>query len=309
MLDIETTMSINNWKYVRLAVLMICTLLVTSCQSDKEALEGRIAGELAKQQGVFALAFEDLGTHEEILIREHEVFHAASTMKTPVMIEVYKQAAAGKFSLSDSVEVRNDFKSIVDGSSYSLSASDDSEQTLYKESGRKEPLSALVYEMITGSSNLATNIIIELVGAKAVTNTMRTLGAQNIQVLRGVEDTKAFEKGLNNTTTAYDLMVIFEKMANGETVSPDASRAMINILLDQRFNSIIPSLLPKEVKVAHKTGSITGVHHDSGIVILPDGRKYVLVLLSKGLSDDEAATAAMAKVSEMIYDYVVSRKH
>jgi beta-lactamase class A len=86
-------------------------------------------------------------------------------------------------------------------------------------------------------------------------------------------------------------------------VDVGASMVMIDILLDQRFNDIIPAKLPKEVKVAHKTGSITGVRHDSGIVFLPDGRKYILVLLSKDLQDADAGIEAMANVSEMIYNY------
>ncbi|MBA4058445.1 MAG: serine hydrolase, partial [Marivirga sp.] len=146
---------------------------------------------------------------------------------------------------------------------------------------------------------------IDLVDAKMVTQTMRDLGAKNIQILRGVEDDKAFQKGLSNTTTAYDLMLIFEKMAIGQTVDSTASKAMIDILLDQRFNMIIPANLPEGVKVAHKTGSITGVHHDSGIVFLPDGRKYVIVLLGKDLKDDEKATRMMANVSKILYDFVV----
>jgi beta-lactamase class A len=229
-------------------------------------------------------------------------------MKTPVMIEVFKQAAAGKFALSDSILIKNDFRSIVDGSPYSLNAKDDSDQTLYEQVGTKRLLSELVYDMIIVSSNLATNIIIELVDAKEVTQTMRDLGAKDIMVLRGVEDLKAFEKGLVNTTTAYDLMLMFEKMAKGEVVGTEACQAMIGILLDQRFNTILPARLPGDVKVAHKTGSIVGVHHDSGIVFLPDGRKYVLVLLSKNLEDEVAATNAMANVSEMIYKYVMSDK-
>ena len=135
-------------------------------------------------------------------------------------------------------------------------------------------------------------------------HTMRELGANHIQVLRGVEDSKAYEKGLNNTTTAYDLMIIFESMARGKTVSPIASRQMIDILLHQHFNTIIPARLPEEVKVAHKTGNITGVLHDSGIVFLPDGHQYVLVLLSRNIESDEVATNVMAEVSEMIYKYV-----
>jgi beta-lactamase class A len=243
-----------------------------------------------------------------ILINEQEKYHAASTMKTPVMIEVFKQAAEGKFSLNDSFVIKNEFKSIADSSLFSLSPEDDSDKELYKHLGEKRTLSALVYDMIIVSSNLATNMVIELVNAKNVTQTMRALGARSIQVLRGVEDSKAYQKGLSNTTTAHDLMVIFEKIAGGETVSAEASQAMIEILLDQRFNDIIPARLPKDVKVAHKTGDITGVRHDSGIVFLPDGRKYVLVLLSKNLEKTEAGIAAMAEVSEMIYQYVTSKK-
>lgn len=290
-------------------VLTLFSIIILLCSCSQpmtlQSVKDQVSERLSKEPGVFALAFKDLGTGEEILINEKEKFHAASTMKTPVMIEVFKQAAEGKFSLDDSVAIRNEFKSIVDSSSFSLSPDDDSDKELYKHIGEKRTLSALVYDMIIVSSNLATNMVIEMVDAKNVTQTMRALGADSIQVLRGVEDSKAYEKGLSNTTNAYDLMVIFEKMATGKTVSAEASEAMIKILLDQRFNEIIPARLPKEVKVAHKTGDITGVRHDCGIVFLPDGRKYVLVLLSKKLEKPEAGIAAMAEISEIIYRYMV----
>jgi beta-lactamase class A len=134
------------------------------------------------------------------------------------------------------------------------------------------------------------------------------MGANDIKVLRGVEDSKAFDKGLNNSTTAFDLMLIFENMAQGKIVNQESCDGMIKILLDQKFNEIIPAKLPKNVKVAHKTGSITGVQHDSGIIFLPDGRKYVLVLLSKNLKDVNAGISAMANVSEMIHQYQMSEK-
>jgi beta-lactamase class A len=286
--------------------LFILILSFAGCkkQSSIDSLRDDIQALSAKQDGVFAVAFKDLQTGEELLINAHETFHAASTMKTPVMIEVFKQASEGKWSLSDSIEIINEFKSIVDSSMYSLNAADDSEQQLYTMTGKKRPLAELMYDMIIVSSNLATNIIIQLVDAKNVTQTMRDLGAQDIQVLRGVEDGKAYEQGLNNTTTAYDLMIIFELMAKGKTVSTEASEAMIKILLDQKFNEIIPAQLPTDVKVAHKTGSITGLRHDSGIVFLPDGRQYVLVLLSKQMSDPEAGVSSMASISKRVYDYV-----
>jgi len=289
-------------------ILPILLFMLPSGPKDPEELKNQINSELAKNKGVFALAFKNLLSGEEILINEKVNFHAASTMKTPVMIEAYKQAKAGKFSINDSLVVKNEFKSIVDGSTYSLNPKDDSETDLYKKAGKKVKIYDLLYLMIIQSSNLATNIIIDLVGAENANKTMRDMGARDIQVLRGVEDTKAFRAGLNNTTTAYDQMLIFSKMAEGLIVDKTSSDAMINILLDQKFNDKIPAKLPKNVKVAHKTGWITGVNHDAGIVILPDGRKYVLVLLSKELEDDNAAVKSMAKVSRMIYDYFLSKE-
>ncbi|HRW99872.1 MAG TPA: class A beta-lactamase-related serine hydrolase [Cyclobacteriaceae bacterium] len=292
------------------SLLPVISLVVfTSCQSKTklELLKESVNNELSKVEGTFGIAFKNLENGEQLLINEKETFHAASTMKTPVLIEVYKQAAEGKFALEDSITVINEFRSIVDGSPFQLSPDDDSEVELYNEVGSKKTLYDLVYQMIIVSSNLATNIVIENVGAKNVMSTMKSLGANDIQVLRGVEDQKAYDAGMSNTTTAYDLMILFEKLAKGEAVNPEADKKMIDILFDQEFNEIIPAKLPAEVRVAHKTGSITAVRHDSGIVFLPDGRKYVLITLSKELKNPEEGIAAMANVSELIYNYVANK--
>jgi len=290
-----------------MAILFLISFILSSCAEQRismRSLKENIQQELSKQEGTFAVAFKDLSTGKELLINDTVTFHAASTMKTPVLVEVYKQAAEAKFSLSDSLVIKNEFKSIVDGSLFSLDSTDDSETELYKHIGEKRTISFLLYQMIIVSSNFSTNLIIELVGAKNVSATMEQLGAKDIHVLRGVEDGKAFAKGLNNTITAHGLMILFEKMAKSETVNPAASQAMIDILLDQKFNKIIPAQLPANVKVAHKTGSINGVQHDTGIVFLPNGKKYVLVLLSKNLKDEKGAIKAMANVSKLIYQFV-----
>lgn len=289
---------------------LMIIIAATACEKKQshEELKKQITKELSKQPGTFAIAFKNLNTGVEILINERELFHAASTMKTPVMVEVYKQAAEGKFSLKDSILIKNEFKSIFDGSLYSLNKKDDSDTLIYNHIGEKRTVYSLMYDMIIISSNLATNLIIELVDAKNVTHTLRSIGANDIQVLRGVEDTKAFETGMNNQVTAYDLMLLFEKIDKEELVNSEASMAMMDILLNQKFNDIIPANLPKEVKVAHKTGWITGIHHDSGIVFLPDGRKYVLVMLSKDLKDEDTGIKTMANISKSIYDFVAESK-
>src|SRR6185503_5005531 len=261
--------------------------VISSCAAPKKALHTLRSDnekELSGKKGTFAVAFKDLKTGKQIKINEEVVYHAASTMKTPVLIEVYKQAAEGKLSLTDSIELKNEFKSIVDGSSYSLDPSDDSEFDLYKHIGEKRSIDSLVYQMIIVSSNFATNLIIEKVGAQNVTNYMRQLGANDIQVLRGVEDGKAFEKGLNNTTTARDLLLILRAIQQGKAASPSATHAMLGILLDQQFNEKIPAGLPPGVRVAHKTGEITAVSHDAAIVYPPGRSPYVLVVLTRGLA-------------------------
>ncbi len=282
-------------------IFSVMLLEISAQKPNLESTKTAIEAKLKIIEGVFAVAFKDLQTGKTLFINEKESFHAASTMKTPVMIEVFKQAKAGKFKLTDSILVKNEFKSIVDGSPYSMDIADDSGDGMYKMIGKKMTIYDLTYQMIIVSSNLATNILIDLVDAKNANETMRKLGAKDIQVLRGVEDQKAFDKGLSNTTTAYDLMVIFEKIAQNKVIDKKSCEEMRKILFDQKFNEIIPEKLPKTVKVAHKTGSITGVQHDSGIVYLPDGRKYVLVLLSKKLKNADAGVKVLAEVSEMIY--------
>lgn len=275
---------------------------ISAQKSSFESTKTAIEAKLKTVEGEFAVAFKDLQTGKTLFINDKENFHAASTMKTPVMIEVFKQAKAGKFKLTDSILVKNEFKSIVDGSPYSMDIADDSGDGMYKMIGKKMTIYDLTYQMIIVSSNLATNILIDLVDAKNANESMRKLGAKDIQVLRGVEDQKAFDKGLSNTTTAYDLMLIFEKIAQNKVIDKKSCEEMRKILFDQKFNEIIPEKLPKTVKVAHKTGSITGVQHDSGIIYLPDGRKYVLVLLSKKLKNADAGVKVLAEVSEMIYE-------
>ena len=297
-------------KIFKTAFLLVTLLNACTSTQQEEAitltqLEADIKAEFAETEGDFALAFKSLQDNgEELLINDRESFHAASTMKTPVLMEVYKQAEGGKFSLDDSLIVKNEFKSIVDSSLYSLSPEDDSYSLLYEQLGQSQSIRDLSYNMIIASSNLATNIVIELVGAENVTQTLRDMGANDIEVLRGVEDIKAYRAGMSNSTTAYDLMLMFEQIAQGKAVNEKASQEMIDILLDQKFNKMIPAKLPDDVKVAHKTGWISGLPHDSGIVFLPDGRKYVLVLLSKNLSDEDAGVETLATISKMVYDYM-----
>jgi len=267
-----------------------------------EQLKKHLETEIRKSGAKVSLAFKDLESGEELLIRADEMMHAASLMKVPVMIEVFRQAERGKYSLEDKIPVINQFKSIVDGSIYSLYAADDSDEEIYGLIGEKLSVRELVEHMITVSSNLATNILIELVGVENIMETMKELGINNMKVLRGVEDTKAYEKGLSNTTDALSMMQVMLSVAEGKAASPEACREMIEILSQQKFRAKIPAGIPEGVKVANKTGSITRTDHDAAIVF-PEGQKpYVLVILTKGLEDREKAEQLIANLSRIIYD-------
>jgi beta-lactamase class A len=250
-----------------------------------------------------AIYFRDTGSDDSVLFNADVRMHAASTMKVPVMIQLFRDADSGSFDLDGAIPVTQTFRSIVDGSSYLLDPSSDSDSTLYDRVGQEVPVRELIDRMITWSSNLATNILIEFAGAPRVTATMRSFGADSIEVLRGVEDLQAFEAGLNNTTTARDLGVILTALVEGRAASEAATTEMLNILERQHFNEGIPAGLPEGTRVAHKTGSITAINHDAAIVF-PEGRApapYVLVVLVRGIDDHDASSALIAEISRTVY--------
>ena len=287
---------------------LLILMSLCSCKSEQSKdLDSKITILLKQVEGDFAIAFQDLNRPENVfLLNENEQFHAASTMKVPVMIEIYHRASQGQLALTDSILVKNKFESIVDYSTYEMNIAEDSEPSLYTQIGKQMTLFDLMNQMIISSSNLATNILIDEVGAKNVNASMQRLGAYNTEVLRGVEDQKAYDLGLNNMTTAKDLMTIFKSIALplGETTQDQI--AMIDVLKAQEFNDIIPRFLPGDVQVAHKTGSITGLHHDAGIIYLPNGETYVLVLLSKNLKNFDQGTLTLAKISQLFYEHVTA---
>jgi len=285
--------------------------LGTACTNDEKTI-GELATEiealLDEEEGTYAIFYSDLDNPElEIAINPDTLFHAASTMKTPVMIEVFRRADAGEFSVYDSIRIDNTFYSIVDGSEFSLDLDPESPDPFERKAGEMATIYDLTHAMITYSSNIATNLMIQLVGAEETTNTMKELGAENIEVLRGVYDMKAFEQGLSNRTTARDLAVIFRSIADGSAADRDSGLLMIDILEDQYYRDVIPKYLPDDVIVANKTGSITGVEHDSGLIYLPDGRSYLLIYLSKDVPDEERSRDIGARISEKIYDFYIEQ--
>lgn len=290
---------------IPLAIILAGAAMAGSQQTLREAIAARVA---ASPEATVAVSFRDLQSGETLAMNADTVFHAASTMKVPVMIEVLRRAQDGAFSLDQGILLVNQFASIVDGSPYPLDQSEDGDTALYARIGERVPVRDLLRRMITRSSNLATNQLVALTGAENVTAMARSLGATRIQVLRGVEDQKAYDRGMNNTTTSADLAVLLAAIERGEVLSPQSSAEMRDILLAQEFRSKIPAGLPPGIRVAHKTGEITAVSHDAAVVY-PEGRKpYVLVVLTKGIRDSKVSSALIADISRIVYSHVTGQE-
>lgn len=278
---------------------------VAAAQSPDSLRESILVRVSESPGATVAVSFRDLQTGQSLSINADSVFHAASTMKIPVMIEVLRRAQAGAFTLDQGVLLVNQFASLADGSPFSLLAADDGDTALYARLGQRVPIRDLMTRMITRSSNLATNELIALVGAHRVTAMAGELGATRIRVLRGVEDQKAFDRGIINTTTSADLAVLLEAIESGRALSPASSAFMREILLAQEFNDKIPAGLPTGTRVAHKTGEITAVSHDAAVVY-PQGRKpYVLVVLTRGIRDGAASGKLIADISRLVFTNVM----
>ena len=274
----------------------------TSLQMLATAVEARIAGTAGARVGV---AYVDLGDGDTLYRKADTAFHAASTMKVPVMIEAFRQADAGRLALDAPVPLRNEFRSIVDGSPYRLQAGDDSDSTLYDRVGGTVPLRELVERMITRSSNLATNAVLEIVTPAAVQRLQAELGASALRVLRGVEDGKAYAAGLSNSTTARALATTLAALEQGRAASPAATRDMREILLRQEFNGEIPAGLPPGTPVAHKTGWITATTHDAAIVYPPGRPPYVLVVLTGNVPERADAQRLIADIARLVHAHHV----
>ena len=275
----------------------------TAADSLAARVEARIAAVPGARVGI---VLYDLKDRFHMEIAAESSFHAASTMKVPVMIELFRRADAGALALDQGILLINQFGSIVDGSPYSLDPADDSDSTLYAKIGTRVSMRELLERMIERSSNLATNTLIAIVGAANTNATAHALGAARINVRRGVEDGKAFQAGLNNTTTASDLAALMLAIERGRAASARSCTAMREILLRQEFSQEIPAGLPPGTPVAHKTGWITGTLHDAAVVYPPGRTPYVLVVLTSAIPEEQTARSLIADISRMAWEFATT---
>ena len=296
---------VGRYAAVLAAVLSAC-LPATGLEAQQlDSLRQQLTARIAASGATVGLYYRDLRSTDSVAIGADVRFHAASTMKVPVMVQVYREADAGRLRLRDEMEVVNSFRSLADSSTFTLDFADDSDTSLYRRVGRPVAIKDMVELMITRSSNLATNNLLQRVSAASVQQTLRELGADSVVVLRGVEDGAAYRAGMNNTTTARGLGVVFAAIADGRAASAASCGEMVKVLKRQRFRSAIPRGLPRGAQAAHKTGWISGVDHDGGIIYWRDRPRYVLVVLTRGIEDQSVSAQLIADLTAMVQAHAV----
>ena len=262
-----------------------------------EELEALALRNKARAIGV---ALHDLETGFRFSLCGDRWFHAASTIKVAVLLAIFRAADEGRFRLDDSLHVRNRFFSVADGSLFRLSQDRDATPELYAAIGRTAKISSLAHAMICGSSNLATNLLLDFVGVEYARAVLLEAGTNGVELRRGVEDHGAHKQGINNEATADGLLSLLSAI-RGDFLTPERKREVIRILLEQRFNAMIPAGLPPHATVAHKTGEISTACHDIGIVYLPEREPYIIAILTEFDPDKEGQRDTVAGISRVIY--------
>jgi beta-lactamase class A len=287
-----------------LCVLCVFVVNPSFASPLEERIQGRVKQAGAETVGVYYEGYDG----KVFTFHADEVFHAASTMKVPVMMEVFREAEQGRLKLDLPVEIKNEFHSIIDGSVFALDPVDeDSDKEIYGMIGKTLTVRQLVERMITQSSNLATDLVIQKVPPQNVQALMKEIGANDMTVLRGVQDLKAYEAGKINTTSARSLALCYKAILDPKYFTRASRDAMIGILLAQHFRSEIPAGIRADergLKVANKDGEIEGILHDSAIIQNAKGLSAVLVVLTRGVKDPAAAKTLVAGIAGEVYDFL-----
>lgn len=258
--------------------------------------------------------FKDLSTGESLAINESAPVYPASTFKTAVYLELLYRADRQTLSLDTTIPVRNQFKSVKDGSTFSIETDDEQDEAVLPHLGATMTLRDLGRAMMIRSSNLATNLLLEYLGPDAVSRRCAEIGAGETVIRRGIEDAPARESGLDNVTTARSLGRVIEACEHdvpGFEVSTATRNLLIQTLFDQKYHDGIPDGLHPQsgARVAHKSGLTSNTKHDSGFIQLPDGRRYVLVVLTHGFKESpgvDAARTFIHRVSRAALEHMIA---
>lgn len=233
-------------------------------------------------------------------------FHAASTIKVGILACLYATLRERGLDSHHRLEIRNQFASVVDGSAYRVPASRDTDAGIHASTDQTMSVGELAHRMIAISSNLATNLLLEFIGPDCARQMLTDAGIAGVDLVRGVEDDRAFDAGISNRVTANGLVTLLCAILEERFGSDDETRAMIATLCAQKFTRGIPAGLPAAVRptarIAHKTGEMSVATHDAGIVFLEGRDPYVLAVLTGASGSPEERYDPIARISELVFE-------
>lgn len=274
-------------------------------------LESRI-DEIAREVGGEGLAVSlyDYETGLQWSQRGDRWFHSASTIKVAVLLALFGAIDAGRFTLDSRLHVRNRFFSLVDRTPFRVSPGRDADKDVHGAIGKTMRIGDLARHMIVTSSNLATNLLVDLIKVDQAQQMLARHGIRGVELARGVEDDKAFEANFNNRVTANGLVALFRVIHERSGVLPESAREMLDILFQQEFRSGIPAGIPSDVRaatrIANKTGEISVAAHDAGLVFLPSREPYALAVLTEPEPSTDRRMERIARVSSVVYQWLTS---
>ncbi len=270
-------------------------------QNDSKPLEKIVTKDLENHTGNYAVVVKSLNSDEQYSLNENEPFLAASLYKLILLAAVYQDIEQGKLKPDDKLTASKDHLSEVLGSvDFGYEEAEDQIERTVEEA---------LQRVATISDNFAAIMLTEKIRGKSSLNYHSTDAdpLAKMAVKLGMNNT--FFKDEGTETTAKDISIYFEKLYKGEVVSKTSSEKIVVLLSKSKINNRIPSGILSQYqeasqapKIAHKTGELSRVRHDAGIIYL-EGNPYLLVLLSKNLKYEDDGIEVESQISKDIFDY------
>ena len=265
-------------------------------------LDEKIQNEIVNFSGKVWIYAKNLDTGKDFAVRADEQVRTASTIKLPIMAETFRQVSIGKIKWTDELVLTKEKKQ--GGSGILFEFSDNT----------KIDLKTAVNLMIVVSDNTATNLVLDRITADSVNDFMDTLGLKQTRSLRkigGGGDAKAFDEPLNKlfgigVSSPKDMVRLLEKLENGEVVSREASKEMIEILKRQQYKDGIGRGLLDTVPSASKSGALDRLRSDVGIIYTRRGRIAMAITVDDmrevGYTEDNPGLLLLWRLSQILQD-------
>lgn len=275
------------------SILLFCfiaQLLFPQPDLLREKFSDKLKSIINQSDAIIGVAIMDLQSGNRFSVNEKEIFPTASSIKIFILAEVYRQAAAGKFKLTESKSVPA--ASRVGGSGV---------LAMLGEKSVSMSIRDYCVLMMNLSDNTATNLLIDLVGMKNVNEFAKSNGCSSTKLQRVMMDIQAAIEGKENISSPADMMTILEKLNRGEIVSQQASEDMLAIMRLDKDGSLRNGI-PYAIPLANKGGDIEGIKCDAGIVYL-ENRPYIICVMTKMLINDSDGSKLITDISRITYQF------